>query len=119
VTPRRLAPTYTCVFSRCAASRDFIRQSGKSLEAQRVAAKEDKDTGKKKKKNAGRGVEGKYVYAVQEVSKYIDGDKPLFEDVSFQIFQGYARLQQRPTLDLLFLTSPHFSCVVLEPRLVF
>lgn len=72
------------------AGRDFIRQSGKSLEAQRVAAKEERDNSKKKRRNAGRGVEGKYVFSVQDVSKFVDGDKALFENVSFQVFQGYA-----------------------------
>ncbi|XP_049847792.1 energy-dependent translational throttle protein EttA-like [Schistocerca gregaria] len=39
-----------------------------------------------KKHRPGRGVEGKFVYSLDDVSKFI-GDVPLFENVSLKIFQ--------------------------------
>ena len=52
----------------------------------KVEAKEK--AAKAKKRAAGRGIEGKYVYFMKEVAKYREND-PLYERVNIALLQGY------------------------------
>lgn len=54
----------------------------------KVEAKEK--AAKAKKRAHGRGIEGKYVFSLQKVGKYLENN-PLFENVSLTLLQGYAR----------------------------
>lgn len=51
----------------------------------KVEAKEK--AAKAKKRAAGRGIEGKYVYSMQGVSKYLE-NQALFENVNIMLLQG-------------------------------
>ena len=53
----------------------------KKIEAKEKAAKA-------KKRAAGRGIEGKYVYSMRDVAKYIENEA-LFEHVNLMLLQGY------------------------------
>lgn len=52
----------------------------------KVEAKEK--AAKAKKRAHGRGIEGKYVYSLHRVAKYLE-NTPLFENVSLTLLQGY------------------------------
>lgn len=54
--------------------------------AKKIEAKEK--AAKAKKRAAGRGIEGKYVYSMRDVAKYVEND-PLFENVNLMLLQGY------------------------------
>lgn len=54
----------------------------------KVEAKEK--AAKAKKRAHGRGIEGKYVFSLHKVSKYIESN-PLFENVSLTLLQGYEK----------------------------
>lgn len=54
--------------------------------AKKVEAKEK--AAKAKKRAAGRGIEGKYVYSMRDIAKYVENEA-LFEQVNLMILQGY------------------------------
>ena len=54
--------------------------------AKKIEAKEK--AAKAKKRAAGRGIEGKYVYSMRDVAKYVEND-PLFENVNLMLLQGF------------------------------
>lgn len=67
----------------------------KKVEAKEKAAKA-------KKRAAGRGIEGKYVYSMRDVAKYVENE-PLFENVNLMLLQGYVWKLQRRDLSVSFL----------------
>jgi len=77
-----------------AGNNEFIRRQGNdSLDNKDPRYLSDADKmeleNRKKRNNKGRGIEGKYVFKMENVSKYIDGDRPLFENLNLQIWAGY------------------------------
>lgn len=67
-------------------------QIRRKIEAKEKAAKA-------KKRAAGRGIEGKYVYSLQKVAKYLENE-PLFQNVSLSLLQGYEE-RKKPTVSIL------------------
>ena len=57
----------------------------------KIEAKEK--AAKAKKRAAGRGIEGKYVYSMSRVAKYLE-NQPLFENVNIMLLQGCVRRLQ-------------------------
>lgn len=67
----------------------------------KVEAKEK--AAKAKKRAHGRGIEGKYVYSLHKVAKYLENN-PLFENVSLTLLQGYGA-----TIHTKYCFTPHLE----------
>jgi hypothetical protein len=78
---------------------EFIRAGRQETEVlteeeklqKRQEEKEKKNQPVKKAKNPGRGVEGKFVYAMQNVYKFVNGDRAILDNISLSFFEGYAK----------------------------
>jgi len=94
-----------------AVRKDYVRQQGgggfegKDPRYLTDADKMQLEQTKKRRNNRGRGIEGKYVFKMEHLSKFIEGDKPLFEDLNLQIWAGYVKNSRlgNPGPNLTFL----------------
>lgn len=68
-----------------------IKKSAEELYKEKLEAK-NAPPPKPKKRNNGRGIEGKTIFTLSGVSKYVE-DTPLFENVNLTIWQGYVHSQ--------------------------